>query len=58
MAGSLAHEFSCALRLLRRERAFTAVALLTLALAIGANSAIFSLANAVLFLLQAAPRSE
>ena len=40
-------DFSFALRQLQRHRTFTAVAVLTLALCIGANTAIFSLLNGV-----------
>ncbi len=46
---SLAREFRLAGRSLRRQPGFAAVVVLTLALGIGANTAIFTLVNAVLF---------
>ena len=51
MAGTLADDVKHAARSLLRDRTFTLVALLSIVLGVGANAAIFSLADQVLFRL-------
>src|SRR5262249_24123848 len=56
--GDLIRDFAYGFRILRRNPWFTAVAVLTLAIAIGANTVIFSLVNSLLLRALPYPNSD
>ena len=58
MMGSILQDLRLAVRTLLKDRGFTVVTILTLAVAIGANTAIFSVVDAVLLRPLAYPDAE